>query len=144
MENESYHTPFSKAVLTGLFCGIISTLTCFTYAISYRFASGYNPTTFVNVSILIFGCNTLMLCAGIIFFEFKEYIPKGQIIFTTLFVLITIFLLWKVQQGHRSPIREIAEKFKGLMSGIIIILGIYAAILIPVLYSNKKFIEHVI
>jgi hypothetical protein len=144
MEKENLQTPFSKAVLTGLFCGIIGTLSCFIYAISYRFVSGYNPTTFINVSILIFGCNTLMLCLGIIYFEFKKYIPKGQIIFMAVFILLTLFLLWQVQQGHRSPIQEIAEKFRGLMSGIIIILGMYAAILLPFLYNNKKFIDLVI
>jgi hypothetical protein len=144
MEKENLQTPFSKAVLTGLFCGIIGTLSCFIYAISYRFVSGYNPTTFVNVSILIFGCNTLMLCMGIIYFEFKKYIPKGQIIFIVLFVLLTLFLLWEVQQGHRSPVQEIAEKFRVLMSGIIIILGAYSAILLPFLYNNKKFIDLVI
>ncbi|HEY4876791.1 MAG TPA: hypothetical protein VIH86_14530 [Puia sp.] len=94
--------------------------------------------------MLIFGCNILMLCVGIIYFELKRYIPKGKIIFAALFVLLTLFLLWEVQQVHRSPIREITEKFRGLMSGIIIILGVYSVILLPFLYNNKKFIDLVI
>ncbi|HLY69301.1 MAG TPA: hypothetical protein VKR53_06200, partial [Puia sp.] len=129
---------------TGLFCGIFGTLSCFIYAIAYRFASGYNPTIFINVSILIFGCNTLMLCVGIIYFEFKEYIPNGQVIFISIFILLTTFLLWKVQQGHSSPIQGITEKFRRLMSGIIIILGVYAAVLLPYLYNNRKFIDLVV
>ncbi len=144
MENENLQTPFSKAVLTGLFCGIIGTLSCFIYSITYRFITGYNPTTFVNVSMLIFGCNTLMLCMGIIYFEFKKFIPNGQIIFIIVFILFTLFLLWKTQGIQRSPISEVAEKFRGLLSGIIIILGLYSAILLPFLYNNKKFIEFVI
>ena len=144
MEHENLQTPFSKAVLTGLFCGIAGTLSCFIFAISYRFISGYNPTSFINVSVLIFGCNTLFLCIGIIYFEFGKYFPRGKTTFIVLFILITLFCLWRVQGIQRSPNAEVAREFKVLISGIIIILGIYAAGLLPFLYSNKKFIDRVI
>jgi hypothetical protein len=144
MNTDNLQTPFSKAILTGLFCGIIGTLSCFIYAITYRFITGYNPTSFINVSVLIFGCNIIMVCVGVIYFEFRKFIPQGQIVFIVFFILVTLFCLWRAQGIQRSPVQEISGQFKGLISGIIIILGSYSAVLLPFLYGNRKFIDMVI
>jgi len=138
---ENLHTPFSKAILTSLFCGIAGTLSCFAFAISYRIVSGYNPTSFINVSALIFGCNILMLCFGAIYFEVEKFVPKGRVIFEIALITLTIFCLWRIQYVKRSSIAEVADKFKFLLSGIVIILGIYASVLLPFLSGNKRFLN---
>ena len=134
MYHDDFKTPFSKAILTGLFCGIATTLTCFVFGLIYRSITGFYDTTYVNVPFQIFGYNILLVVIGVIYFEFRKFIPHANLFFVSLFILLTLFCLWRVE-----GITVI--KFRGLLTGIIIIVGIYSAILLPYLYGNKKFLD---
>ena len=134
MYHDDFKTPFSKAILTGLFCGIAATLTCFVFGLIYRSITGFYDATYVNVPFQIFGYNILLVVIGVIYFEFRKFIPHANLFFISLFILLTLFCLWRVE-----GITVI--KFRGLLIGIIIIVGIYSAILLPYLYDNKKFLD---
>jgi len=131
-------TSFSRAVLTGLFLGICATLVCFIYSITYRSITSFYLSFFVNVTWIIFGCNLALLVAGIIYGGFKTKFRYGKVFYLIFFILAALFGLWGVGKSHRSDIQSLAQHFRGLISGIIIIITV-AIILIPVLCSSRKF-----
>jgi hypothetical protein len=139
MNQKPLFPSFSKALMTGLFVGIFSTLCCFTFDIAYRSITGFPLTAYVNVSTTIFICNILLTVCGLLYSGFKNLFRNGETIFIAAFILLTLFCLWKAQSIQRSPIPELSNQFRVMLSGIIIILGINIAILMPYLNHNKRF-----
>src|ERR1700743_690193 len=92
---------FTNSMMTGLFIGIIDTLICLAYNIGYRDFTGYTPSMLVNVSSLIFAVNLLLLLTGMIYFLFREVFGSKDYIYVVLATLLTGFLAWKTEIGHR-------------------------------------------
>ena len=134
---------FTRAMLTGLFVGFIATIICLAYNIFYRESTGFSPADFINVSSLIFAVNLLFWVIGIIYYLFFKYFRKGDTIFFVVFILLVALCIWKSAEANRSTIHEINVQFRGLLLGIVIILGI-GALLIPVLFHNKRFEREVL
>jgi hypothetical protein len=53
--------------------------------------------------------------------------------------VLTVFLIWKDQTGHRFSDYDVNAGWKGLSSGILLILGVSAALL-P-FFSKSRFLE---
>src|SRR5438876_12275151 len=92
---------FYRAMMTGLFVGIIDTIICLTYNIAYRNISGYEPSALINVSSLIFAINLLLLLIGIVYYLFIKLFGKRDFVFTVFMVLVTLFFVWQAEIGHR-------------------------------------------
>ncbi|HEY4208607.1 MAG TPA: hypothetical protein VGM31_17395 [Puia sp.] len=133
----------SGTLLTGVFAGFAGTILCLGYNIFYRGDTGFLPSAIINVSSLIFAVNLLFVFIGLIYFVCVRYLPKGDVIFGVLFVLLTIVLLLATSGVHRSDNPLENHAFKGLLSGIIVILGV-CSLAMPVLFHSKGFREHVI
>src|SRR4051812_23077520 len=129
---------FTNALLTGVFAGFAGTIICLAFNIIYRDDTGFLPSTIINVSSLIFAVNILFVLIGLVYFLCLRYLPKGDVFFEGLFILLTVICLLMTGGAHRSVNAIVNHQFKGLMSGVIIILGISAAAM-PVLYHNKGF-----
>lgn len=142
--NSTYLTPFSKAVLTGLFAGIVATVLCLLYNIFYRDSTGFALSNFINVSSLIFAVNLLFLAIGLIYYAFLRVARSGEKIFVVLFLLLTVVLAYLGGQIHRSDVPQLNSEFHQLLLPMIIVMGLLAAIGIPFLYHNKKFEETVL
>jgi hypothetical protein len=71
-------------------------------------------------------------------------LEKGTIFFVGLFLLLTIVGLWGAGSVQSSPDVYENERFRGLLKGIIWIMGVSAVICIPLLRKNKKFEEAVL
>jgi membrane-associated HD superfamily phosphohydrolase len=143
MDYNYQQSQFSRAMLTGLFVGIVATMLCLVYNIIYRESTGFQPADFINVSSLIFVVNLVFWVIGIIYFICLKLAKKGDLIFEVLFVLLTIFCIWKTEFVQRAANHELTAQFRGLLLGIIIIMAI-GAFLIPYLFHSKKFEEHVV
>jgi len=139
MDQTEYQTDFSKALLTGLFMGIAATLICLVFALIYRSTTGYEQYI-INFPSIIFGGTILLTVTGIFYFWCRKYIKKGNIVFIAAFILLTAFCILKVQEIKHSGIGLNSDLFKNFLSGIIIILC-FSALLIPLLFSNKKFLD---
>jgi hypothetical protein len=141
--NNEHQSIFFKAMMTGLFVGIIDTLICLTYNIAYRSLTGYAPSSIINVSSLIFAVILILLLVGIAYYAFLRVSGKGDVLYLVAILLLTVFLTWKSVKLVRFNDSRLDNGFRGLLTGIVLILGIGAACL-PFLYRNKNFMEHII
>jgi hypothetical protein len=139
MEPEVRPSLFSKAILTGVCVGFFSTIVCLVYNIIFRESTGYSTTEYINVSTLIFAVNLMFLIIGVLYFIFLRWFKKGNLIFEIVFALLTLFCAWRAVQVHLDT-RTTTVEFRELLVGVIVILGIGAA-LIPLLFHNRKFHE---
>jgi len=129
--------------MTGLFVGIIDTLICLVYNISFRNYTGYIPSAFINVSSLIFMVNLTMTVVGIVFYAFHRNLKQGDSVFFIFFLALTAFLAWKIAGIHRFDDGHDNSSFKGLLGGIVVIMGISGACL-PFLFKSRKFVDAII
>ena len=137
MKYNSVPIPFGNAFLTALFSGILATMVCFVFEIWYRLATFYGPSDFINVSSIIFIVNILLLVAGVIFYAFKTWFKKGDLMYSVFVLLLMAFCIWKTAGIHRFTDLKLNREFIQLLGGITIIVGI-AALCIPYFYNNKK------
>lgn len=142
MQNAQENT-FTDAIMTGLFIGIVDTLICLAYNIGYRDFTGYAPSMLVNVSSLIFAVNLLLLLTGMIYFLFRRVFGSRDYIYVVLCILFTVFLSWQTETGHRFADPVVNAQSKGLLLGIVLILGV-SAILLPFFYRSRFFEKYVI
>ena len=141
--NNERDSIFFKAMMTGLFVGIIDTVICLCFNIGYRNMTGYEPSALINVSSLIFATNLLLLIVGIVYFAFLRLFKKGDIVFVVIFVGLTGLLTWKAEGLTRFSDPKLDSGFRGLLIGIILILGLSASCL-PLLFHSRKFEESVL
>lgn len=134
---------FSGTLLTGVFAGFAGTIICLAFNIIYRDDTGFLPSAIINVSSLIFAVNILFVLIGLVYFVCIRYLPKGDVAFEGIFILLTVLCLLGAAGVHRSDNPVVNHEFRGLLSGVIIILGL-CSVAMPVLYHNKGFREHVI
>lgn len=142
MKEETFQTPFSKAMLTSVFVGFVTCIVCLIYNIIYRDETGFPLNDIINVSTLIFAVNLLFVVIGFIYFSFMNS-KKSEFIFVAVFLLLTILGIIKAGSVVRSSDHEITEQFRGLLLGIIIITGV-GILSIPFLFHNKKFREAIL
>ncbi len=143
-EENYYQTPFLKALLSGLFAGISGTLLGLAFALIYRYSTGFFLFDYVNFPATIFGSNILLLACGIIYFYFRRSSKYGTAIYIMLFILLTAFLLIKIQGVQRSNVHQLTVEFRALLSGMVTILGICIFFLIPFLFGNKAFEKYLV
>jgi hypothetical protein len=137
--------PFVKALMTGLFIGIIDTIICLLYNLLYRGEGhGFFSSDIVNVSSIIFGTNLLFLVIGVIFFAFSKGAKKGEVIFSILFLVLTIIGAIAAAHVQRSADPAMNARFHGLLLGVVLIIGISAAVGMPLLYHSRKFGRYVL
>jgi hypothetical protein len=141
--NKDHHSIFVKAIMTGLFVGIIDTLICLAYNIGFRNYTGYIPSSIINVSSLIFCVNLTMTVVGIVFYAFHRSFRQGDPIYVIFFLALTAFLAWKITGIHRFDDARDNTSFKELLGGIVLIMGISGACL-PFLFRSRKFVDAII
>jgi len=137
--------PFVKALMTGLFIGITDTIICLLYNLLYRDGGhGFFSSDLINVSSIIFGTNILFVVIGVLFFAFSKGARKGEVIFSILFIVLTI--IGAIAAGHvqRSADPAMNARFHGLLVGVVLIVGISAAVGMPLLYHSRKFGQYVL
>jgi len=141
--NNEQNTVFFKAMMTGLFIGIIDTIICLAYNIGFRDATGYIPSTIINVSSLIFAINILFCVIGIVFYFFHRYIRGGDTVYFIVFLVLTAWLAIKTFTAVRFGEPRLDSGWHGLMGGILLIMGV-SSLLVPLAFRSNKFQDAVI
>ncbi len=138
--NTETRTPFYRPMLSAVFVGILTTLLCLGYDIIYRDETGFAPSGFINVSSIIFIVNIIFLIAGVLYAVLVGWSRRADLIFRIGFIVIILLCIWGTMGVQRSPIHEISVQFRGLLIGILVIVGA-GMVAIPYMFHNRKF-EH--
>ena len=142
---QSYQNQFSRATLTGVFAGIVTTLICLGYNFYYRDETGFPLSGIINVSSLIFGVNIIFLALGMGYSFFLQSFRKlGELFYIILSIGLTVWAALTAIHMHRSDDPLLNNEFHHLLLVMIIIIGVVAAAGVPILFHNKKFQDAVI
>ena len=130
--------------MTCVFAGLMGTLLTMFLDLFFVESLDFPLSNIINVATLIFGVNLIFLVIGFLFYGFNASMKHGETIYIIVFVLITGFFTWKMQGVHRSDNDVINHQFRLLASGVILILGLLASVVVPILFHNKKFDKYVL
>jgi hypothetical protein len=144
MEKDFQKTIFYRSFMTCVFAGLIGTVLCMFYDVAFVQMMKFPLSAIINVSTLIFAVNIIFLVIGVLYYTAVAFLKNGEAIYVTLLILITVFALWKMQGFQRTDNAIVNTQFRYLSSGIIVILGLLAFVMVPLLYRNKKFDEYVL
>jgi len=144
MEKDFQKTIFYRSFMTCVFAGLIGTVLCMFYDLVFVQMMKFPLSAIINVSTLIFAVNIIFLVVGMLYYTAVALVKHGEAMYIILFVLVTALLIWKIQGFRRTNNPAINIQFRWLASGIIVILGVLASVIIPFLYRSKKFDEYVL
>src|SRR5690242_12347950 len=105
---------FFKAMMTGVFAGLITTLISFVYDLVYRDSTGFPLPQIINVSSLIFIINLLFWGLGFVYYFLLKASRVGDILFIVLVALLTVFFAWRSAGVIRSVHPEMVTQFRTL------------------------------
>jgi hypothetical protein len=129
--SRSLNTSTSRCLMAGLACGILAAVLNAIYTYFYGNSADLSHGMLLSPVTFFIGIPILFLLAGFILFEMVEYVKKGRIIFSILFLLLTalatIIALNRYDQG-----------MDGLVAGLIIINGLLISLLLPYLATHAK------
>jgi hypothetical protein len=137
-------SPFFRSMMTGLFVGIADTVLCLVYNIVYRDSGGFFSSVLINVSSIIFAVNLLFLLIGMVFSQFQKSGGKGEIAFSVIFLALTVLGCILSVHVHRFTDQYINMRFRTLLTGIVVILGVSAAVGLPLLYHSRLFRRNIV
>ena len=129
-------TEFSKAILAGLFAGILATCLSLAFNFIFRYYSGFPLSAMINVSTIIFALIIVVMIAGIAFYFSHHYFKKGTIIYQAVFLIVTLLLIAGTMQIQRSNDLVLSAQVRELLLGVIAITGICAVFIIPFFYKH--------
>jgi len=141
MNYDFQQTRFSRSVLSGLATGTIVIIASLLYNYIYRNITDFTVSWIVNVTSIIFSSFIVCVIGGILFYLIVPYWQKNKLIYTALFVIITIVFILIGLSSHRSPDPAISQHFRVLFIGDVCIIGFSCAFLIPwfALHKNAFF-----
>lgn len=143
METDFKKGPFYRALMVAVFLGILTTLLTMFYDMVFVDVFKFPLSAIINVASLIFAVNLIFLIIGPVYYAFIAFFKKGDIFYVIVFILLTVFFVWKAEGAHRTDDHLVNMQFRNLLAGIIILIAI-SALLIPVLYHSKKFEKFVV
>jgi len=138
MNYDYEQTEFSKALLSGLFAGILATLANLIYNFIFRGITEFNPSSIINVSSIIIVSVLVVTIAGIIFYLFNHHIKRGSIIFRIFFFALTVVAVYFSMQAPLSSDALVTKQFDELLAGIVVILGAFIVFYVPYLFDHEK------
>src|SRR5215831_7652636 len=143
MEEEFRKPLLTKAILTAVFVGFVATLVCIFFNVIFVESTDFPLHTLINVSTLIFGVNIIFFAIGFFYYGLMQ-IKRGELIFIILSIVLTAFFVWRGEHFNRSTDPKLNSEFKEQVTVIVLIMGLTAAVLLPVLFHSRKFEDKVI
>lgn len=128
----------SKTVLSGVFAGIIGTLSNLAYDYFFRRVTEFSPSQIINVSTIIFATMLFFTAAGVIYYFLSSFLKKGQIVYIIVYAAIAIFCLNWGLHVQRSADLKVSADFRVLFVGILSISFLLATFFIPYLMNHQS------
>jgi hypothetical protein len=127
----SRNTSFSRSLMAGFACGIIAALLNVAFGYFYSKATGFALPILFEPLLSFVGFPLLFIIVGVVFYEMVEYIKKGRVLFTILFLLLLLV-------GIVLSVSNYGKGMKEFMLGITIITGLLLSLLLPYLATHAR------
>lgn len=126
------HTSFSRSVMAGLACGILTSVAGVAYAYFYRQTTGFDGILWFTPLPMFIGFPIVFMIAGLIFFELADHLRKARLVFTLVFTaLLNLSMIRLFNNSDKGT--------AGLLAGISIIAGLIMAFLLPFLATHPRY-----
>ncbi len=138
MDYDYEQTAFSKCLMAGLATGIIIIPINLLYNFIYRNITSFTLSWVINITSTIFASFIICVIAGLIFYFIVPYLKKSKNLYSLLFIILTIVVIFLGLSFQRSNDPVVSRQFRGLYLGDVIITGIATAFFIPWLARHKN------
>jgi hypothetical protein len=138
MEKDNFHSSFQRSLMAGLFAGLIATTLSLFYNLIFREITGFPLIPLINVSTIIFVVVFPPLFAGIVYHLMSLFLSNAKTWFILFILLLTLSGLWASLHVQRSANPVWNTEFSWLLGGIIIISGLFSALIIPWLVQKEN------
>lgn len=133
MDHEYKKTELSRSLMAGVFAGLGAVIACLLFEFIYRGITGYSGSAIVNVNSIVFVLMILFIVAGLIYDVFHHYLKRANLWYIVVALagtVITMFVSTSIRSGGSGGI-------EGMVVGITIISGLFAAFVVPALYKSE-------
>lgn len=134
-DRHARESSFSRALLAGLICGIVSAVLIAFYTFEFRKITDFKGLGFLEPSIIFVAFPLLMVIAGFVFLGMVEVFKNGELLFVVLVLALMIAAVVFVLVFRQGPVMSGA---KGLLLGVIPVGGLIMAFLLPFLGTHPK------
>ncbi len=127
---------FTKALLSCVLTGLAATIANGLYDILFRSVTHYLPAVefnFVSIPIITM---LVFVILGLIFFLFVKYSTKNAFLITLIIIMIACILITSFM--HSGTGKSAFYGDYGLITGFIIISGLFGLTLLPYLYNHPR------
>ncbi len=138
MNYDYEQTGLSKCIMAGLATGIIIIPINLLYNYIYRHITSFSLSSIINVTFTIFASFIICILAGLLFYFIVPYLKKSKNLYSLLFIIITIVVIFLGLHIQRSDNPVVSKQFRGLYLGDVIITGIATAFFIPWIVRHKN------
>lgn len=136
MSNEFDLSKAYKPLMAGVFAGIIASFLNLVFDIYYRQATEFQLSQIINVASIIFGTMLILTFFGVVLAVMELFIKRVTIPYMIVSILLTLVCIRFALHVHRAADPVLTGEFRGLLTGIFIIIGLFASFLVP--YLAKK------
>jgi len=144
MDNNSSFDANYRAFMTALFVGVADALLCLIYNVIYRSGRPYFSSDIINVSYIIFGIVFLFAMIGLVYLFALRLLRQGNLVFMLLMIVLSTLALRGIHKGNFSADIIECQSLRAEATGITIIVGFSAAVLVPLLHGSHKFELYVV
>ncbi|MEP6513841.1 MAG: hypothetical protein ABJA79_08225 [Parafilimonas sp.] len=134
-------TDLSRGVLSGLFAGIAGTIANIIFVAVYRNITEFYEFNGVDITVIAFGSILLSISCGILFYFLVHSLKRGITFYRIMVFIVTILIVYFGITLRRSIIGDVPNEFRVLVIGTQVIIGAFAAFLIPYLFNHDKLIS---
>jgi hypothetical protein len=133
-----------RAFMTALFVGVADALLCLIYNVIYRKGRPYFSSDIINVSYIIFGVVFLFAMIGLVYLFALRLFRQGNLIFMFLMIILSTLAILGIHSGNFSSDIVECQSLRAEATGITIIAGFSATVLVPLLHGSHKFELYVV
>jgi hypothetical protein len=134
-DRHAKESSFSRALLAGLICGIITAALIAFYTFEYRKMTDFKGLGYIEPLLIFIAFPLLLVIAGFVFLGMVELFRNGELLFVVLALLVTIGAIVFILVTKEGPVMSGG---KGLLLGVTAIAGLVIAFLLPFLGTHPK------
>ena len=134
-DRHAKESSFSRALLAGVICGILSAVLVSIYTYEFRKITDFKGLGFLEPNIIFVAFPLLMVIAGFIFLGMVEVFKNGEFLFILVALLLMIGGIVFVLVSREGAVMAGAT---GLLLGVIGIAGLIMSFLLPFLGTHPK------